>query len=75
MESDLFEIDLSDANVVFLYLSPAVNLELKPKLLSELKPGSRVVSHLFPIEGWKPERLIVFQGRRLFLWRVPEKRS
>ena len=47
VEGDLFEFDFSDANVVTMYLLPSVNLKVRPKLLSELKPGSRVVSHDF----------------------------
>jgi len=74
---DIFEADVSDATVVTLYLSPEVNLRLKPKLLSQLKPGSRIVSHDFPIAGWTPERVVNFKGPErthvLSLWIVPPR--
>jgi SAM-dependent methyltransferase len=72
---DLFETDVSSATVVALYLSPDLNLRLRPKLLRELQPGSRVVSHQFDMGDWTPERTIevpVFPGaRRVYLWRIP----
>jgi SAM-dependent methyltransferase len=55
-EGDLFNADLHNATVVTLYLLPHVNLRLRPKLLSDLKPGSRVVSHSFNMGEWEPER-------------------
>ena len=74
---DIFEADVSEATVVTLYLSPDVNLRLKPKLLSQLKAGSRIVSHDFPIAGWTPERVINFTGPErthvLSLWIVPPR--
>lgn len=53
-QRDLFETDLSDASVITMYLLPRVNLELRPKLLA-LKPGTRVVSHDFSMDDWKPD--------------------
>ena len=74
---DIFEADISEATVVTLYLSPDVNLRLKPRLLSQLKPGSRIVSHDFPIAGWTPERVVNFKGPErthvLSLWIVPPR--
>ena len=74
---DIFEADVSDATVVTLYLSPEVNLRLKPKLLSQLKPGSRIVSHDFPIGDWQPARVVNFKGPErihvLSLWIVPRR--
>jgi SAM-dependent methyltransferase len=74
---DIFEVDVSEATVVTMYLSPDVNLRLKPKLLSQLKPGSRIVSHDFPIAGWPPERVVNFKGPErthvLSLWIVPPR--
>lgn len=52
---DLFEADIRQATVVTLYLLTKVNLRLRPKLLRELKPGTRVVSHEFNMEKWKPD--------------------
>lgn len=69
---DLFEADLSPASVVTLYLSVDVNKKLKPKLLRELKPGSRVISNTFDMGGtWAPERVVEVGHTRIFLWRIP----
>ncbi len=54
IQGNLFEIDLSKATVVTLYLLNSLNLKLRPKLLSELKPGTRIVSHSFDMGDWKP---------------------
>jgi SAM-dependent methyltransferase len=74
---DIFEADISEATVVTLYLSPDVNLRLRPKLLSQLKPGSRIVSHDFPIGDWQPARVVNFKGPErthvLSLWIVPPR--
>ncbi|HZO42619.1 MAG TPA: class I SAM-dependent methyltransferase [Methylomirabilota bacterium] len=73
--ADLFEADLSDATVVTLYLSPELNLRLRPKLLRELRPGSRIVSHDFPMGDWTPQHTISVPTRdrvsKVFLWVVP----
>lgn len=53
-QRDLFQTDLSQATVISMYLLPRVNLELRPKLL-DLKPGTRIVSHDFSMEDWKPD--------------------
>jgi precorrin-6B methylase 2 len=73
VEGDLFEAKFADATVVTLYLLPGVNLKLKPRLLSELKPGTRIVSHSFDMGDWKPEKEQDVNGRRIYLWRVPQK--
>lgn len=72
---DLFQTDLKDASVVTLYLLPAVNLKLRPKLLSELRPGTRVVSHSFDMGDWTPQKTITVEpgGQRLHLWIIPAK--
>jgi hypothetical protein len=76
LQEDIFVTDFSEATVVTLYLSPEVNLRLRPKLLA-LKRGSRVVSHDFPIGDWKPERVVNFKGPErthvLSLWIVPPR--
>jgi SAM-dependent methyltransferase len=56
---DLFEADLSPASVVTLYLLSEVNLRLRPKLFRELAPGTRVVSHDFDMNSWKPDDSVV----------------
>jgi len=77
VEQDIFQADVSEATVVTLYLSPDVNLRLRPKLLSQLRPGSRIVSHDFPIGDWQPERVVHFQSSErehvLSLWTVPPR--
>ena len=72
-QADLFKTDFSKASVVTLYLLPAVNLKLKPILLKQLKPGSRIVSHAFNMGDWEPEQKIMVDGSTLYLWTVPEK--
>ncbi|MEM2104700.1 MAG: class I SAM-dependent methyltransferase [Candidatus Bathyarchaeia archaeon] len=54
VNGDMFNVDLSSANVVFLYLTTSANEKIKPKLEAELKPGTRIVSHDYEIVGWKP---------------------
>lgn len=71
-QQDLFETDLRNATVVTLYLLPDVNLRLRPKLLSELRPGTRIVSHAFDMGDWKPERVENVDGRTIYYWTVPE---
>lgn len=71
-EEDLFKADIGDATVVTMYLLPSVNNRLKPKLLADLKPGTRIVSHAFDIEGWEPEKVVEADGRTLYFWVVPE---
>ena len=62
LQQDLFQTDLSEATVVMLYLLPDINLKLRPKLLQELKPGTRIVSHDFDMGEWKPQRVVQVQG-------------
>jgi hypothetical protein len=71
-QQDLFDADVRDATVVTIYLLPGLHAALRPKLLEELRPGARIVSHSFPMGPWKPEREVEFQGYRLFRWTVPE---
>ena len=54
VQKDIFAVNLSAANVVFLYLTTSANEKIKPKLEAELEPGTRVVSHDYEILGWKP---------------------
>lgn len=56
VQEDMFRVDLSQANVVFLYLTTSANDKIKPKLERELKEGSRIVSHDYEVLGWKPVR-------------------
>jgi SAM-dependent methyltransferase len=70
---DLFEADFADATVVTLFLSPEVNLRLRPKLLAGLGPGTRVISHWHDMGDWQPDRTIRVEGRPLYLWRIPAR--
>jgi hypothetical protein len=69
--ADLFQTDLRDATVVTLYLLPTLNVKLRPKLYSELKPGSRVVSHAFDMGDWKPDSTFTAATSAVFFWVIP----
>ncbi len=73
LEKNLFDVDLHEATVVTLYLLPDVNLRLRPKLLHDLKDGTRIVSHQFDMDNWKPEKKIEIGWRSVYLWTVTEK--
>lgn len=68
---DLFATPIHEASVIALYLLPAVNLRLRPRLLTELPAGARIVSHAFDMADWRPDDSGELDGRRIFLWRVP----
>jgi hypothetical protein len=71
LQQDLFKTDLSAASVVTMYLLPGVNLRLRPKLL-ELKPGTRIVAHDFPLGEWRPDRQTTIR-KNVYLWIVPAR--
>ena len=73
MQADLFEADIGEATVVTLYLLTELNLKLRPKLMADLKPGTRVVSHAFSMGDWKPERSERVDGSAVYLWRIPPR--
>lgn len=68
---DLFKADLSAADVVTMYLLPEVNYRLCPRLLAQLKPGARIVSHAFDMGDWKPDATRRAGGATVHLWHVP----
>ena len=72
---DLFTTDLSGATVVMLFLWPELNLKLRPRLLQELKPGTRIVSHWHDMGDWTAQETasVTSNGRRrnVYLWTVP----
>ena len=74
-QEDIFVTDVSPASVVVLYLSPELNERLRPRLTSQLRSGSRIVSHDFAMGDWKPARVITVAGpdraHTLYLWVVP----
>ncbi len=73
--ADMFAADISEATVVMLYLSDTLNVMLRPKLLRELRPGSRIVSHDFRMGDWTPEKTIRVPWKNLYrtvyVWTVP----
>jgi SAM-dependent methyltransferase len=71
VEQNLFKVDYRPATVVTLYLLPNVNMKLRPVLLEQLKPGTRIVSHAFDMGDWEPEETMVVDGSTIYLWTVP----
>jgi len=69
-EQNLFDVDLEPATVVTLYLLPEVNKKLRPKLLREVRPGTRVVSHAFDMGDWAPDQQLEVAGSTVYVWRV-----
>ncbi|MDO5625388.1 MAG: class I SAM-dependent methyltransferase [Pseudomonadota bacterium] len=69
-QADIFEYDFTRATVITLYLLPRLNLRLRPRLLA-LKPGTRIVSHSFDMDDWKPDESTHAGGATAFLWLVP----
>ena len=76
-EQDIFTANISSATVVTMYLLPDVNLKLRPKLLSELKPGTRIVSHNYDLGDWEPVQRkdmdVNGVSHTLYLWVVPKR--
>jgi SAM-dependent methyltransferase len=81
-ENDLFQADIHEASVVTLFLLSSVNLKLRPKLLGELKPGTRIVSNTFGMGDWQPDKELTLEQRsdddgpfsqKLYLWIVPPR--
>ncbi|SMF77930.1 SAM-dependent methyltransferase [Allosphingosinicella indica] len=73
-QADLFKSDFSEATVVTLYLLDSLNEKLRPKLLAELKPGTRIVSHAFRMGDWEPEAEQEIDGSRIYFWTVPARK-
>ena len=78
--ADMFRTDLREASVVTLYLSNKINLLLRPKLLRELRPGTRIVSHDFHMGDWEPQQVVrvPWNGnlyRTIYLWTVPARKK
>jgi Methyltransferase domain len=70
---NIFETDLSPATVVTMFLLPTVNVELRPKLFAELRPGTRIVSHKWDMGEWQPDRTLTVsdEGASIYLWVIP----
>ncbi|MEK6245810.1 MAG: class I SAM-dependent methyltransferase [Pseudomonadota bacterium] len=70
VRGDIFATDFSQATVITMYLLPALNLKLRPTILS-MRPGTRVVSHSFTMEDWEADETSSMDGRRAYFWLVP----
>lgn len=72
IQEDFFRANFSNASVVTMFLLPTVNLELRSKLLSQLAPGTRIVSHRFHLGNWKPRSVTEVRRDKIYCWVVPE---
>ena len=72
---DLFQADLKEATVITLYLTTYANERLKPKLRAEARPGTRIVSHDFMINGWRPSRKENYNEHTIYVYTVPDSYS
>lgn len=70
-EQNIFETDLSEASTVSMYLLTSINIRMRPKLLKELKPGTRIVTHAFNMGEWKAEHEESVNGYQVYLFIVP----
>jgi len=70
-EEDLFSVDVREATVVSLYLLQSINVQLRPRLLSQLKPGARIVSHAFDMGDWPADERIKVADGYIYKWTVP----
>jgi len=70
---NLFDTSIRDADVLTMYLLPSVNLQLRPRILDEMKPGSRIVSHAFDMGDWEPDQRDMIDYSRIWFWFVPAK--
>ena len=70
-EQNIFETDLSEASTVSMYLLTSINIRMRPKLLKELKPGTRIVTHAFNMGEWKEEHSESVEGYQVYLFIVP----
>lgn len=71
--ADLFQEDLSKADVMAMYLLTDINLRLRPKILDTMKPGTRIVSHAFDMGDWEPDEHDTVDSKKVFFWIVPAK--
>jgi len=71
IHGDLLKADIKDANVVTLYLTTSANEKVAPKLESELRPSTRVVSYCFRMPGWEPTKIMNLETRTIYLYTLP----
>jgi precorrin-6B methylase 2 len=73
--ANVFDADIQEASVVTLYLLQSINERLRPRLVRELKPGTRVVSHVFNMgPEWPPEKKLMVGRSPIYVWTIQEKR-
>lgn len=74
-QDNLFDSDISAATVVLIYLLPHLNLRLRSRLQAQLRPGSRIISHMFDMGDWLPDQTLPLESSEedsvLYLWRIP----
>ncbi len=73
IQADLFTIDISPATVVTIFLLPEFNRKLLPKLLAELRPGTRIVAYKYPLEDWPPDKRIPVSRGTVYYWVIPQR--
>jgi len=73
IEGNIFDADISRASVITLYLLNSINMKLRPVLLNTLKPGSRVISHVFDMNEWMPDKVITADNDPVYLWIIPAR--
>ena len=73
LESDVLNVDLSEATLVLCYLVPKASSDLKPKFEAELKPGARIVMEHFPVREWTPERTVERGNKQFYLYTMPHQ--
>ena len=71
IEDDIFTADFSKATVVTLYLLQSINVQLRPRLLSELRPGTRIISHAFDMGDWEADEWLTLSGIKIYKWIIP----
>jgi len=71
VQQDLFKVNISEANVVTVFLLPGINVMLAPKFLEELRPGARVVSYRHDMGEWRPDKTIRIDGSPIYCWVIP----
>ena len=79
VNGDMFNVDLTSADVIFLYLTTSANEKVKPKLENELRHGTRIISHDYEIVGWKPFKVVNFcenqtlgfPSHTIYLYKIP----
>ncbi len=73
IEENIYETDFSRANVITMYLFPTINIKLRPFLLEKQEPGTKIVSHDFSMDEWKPDKHIRIGDHSVYLWIIPAR--